>query len=152
METKRIKYFWLFGSPMNRSYTKQIRNKKICARNLSNCVKSIHESNKRNETVNFQRNKKSSFVVLCKIYLLVNQTVKKIFYPFCFHLNELSEIRHAILIRECMKYIESHYLLHNAGRCDVFGEIAGAYRENLERDKFARSCSRLDVLIEIWRH
>ena len=33
-----------------------------------------------------------------------------------------------------------------------FEEIAGACRENMEPEKFARSCSRLDVLNEIWRH
>ena len=41
------------------------------------------------------------------------QTTKQpqeIFDPFCFHLNELSKIRHAISIYECMNCIESHYL------------------------------------------
>ena len=51
-----------------------------------------------------------SFVVLCKIYSLVNQTTKKSFIRFCFHLNEWSKIRHAISIHECINCIELHYL------------------------------------------
>ena len=45
------------------------------------CVKSIHESiklNKRLTAVNFQLNKTFSFVVLCKINSLVNQTAKNV--------------------------------------------------------------------------
>ena len=38
-----------------------------------------------------------------------------------------------------------------AYRCGVFEEVTGACRESMEWDKFARSCSRLDVLNEIWR-
>ena len=33
-----------------------------------------------------------------------------------------------------------------------FEEIIGACGENMERDEFARSCSRLDVSNKIWRH
>ena len=52
-----------------------------------------------------------------------------IFHPFCFHLNELSKIRLAISIYECMNCIESHYLQHKAYRCDVFEETTGACRK-----------------------
>ena len=76
--------------------------------------------------VNFESNKKFSFVALCKIYSLVKQTAKKTSYPFCFNLNELSKIRHAISIHECMNCIEPQ-----AYRCDVFEEITGVCRENI---------------------
>ena len=56
---------------------------------------------------------------------------------------------YAISIYECMNYIESHYLYHQAYRCDVFEEITGPCRENMERDEFARSFSRLDVSTKI---
>ena len=36
------------------------------------------------------------FVVLCKIYSLVNQTAKKCFIRFCFNLNELSKVRESV--------------------------------------------------------
>ena len=48
------------------------------------------------------------------------------FYPFCFHLNELLSmpyLRHAISIYERMNCIESHYLLHKAYRCDVLRRL-----------------------------
>ena len=67
-------------------------------------------------------------------------------YPFCFHLNELSKIRHAVSIHECTNCMESHYLAQG------FDENTGAGRENIERDKFTESCSRMDVLKEIWRY
>ena len=101
METKSIKHILgclvhqLIDLTQNNTATKSLCKK---------CVKSIHESiklNKKLTAVNFQHNKTFSFVVLCKIYSLVNQTAKNVlswFYPFCFHLNELSKIRRAISI------------------------------------------------------
>ena len=34
--------------------------------------------------------------------------IQEIFYPCCFHLNELSKIRHAISMYECMNCVELH--------------------------------------------
>ena len=48
-------------------------------------------------------------------------------------------------VHGCMNCIESHYLWLKAYRCDLFEEITGACRENMERDEFARSCSRLET-------
>ena len=61
METKRIKYSWPFGSPMNLTQNNKA-TKSLCKK----CVKSIHESmqsNNRSSAVNIQRNKKFCFVV-----------------------------------------------------------------------------------------
>ena len=98
METKRIKHF--FGCLVHQ-WIDLTQNNKATKSLCKKCVKSIHESIKLSKgltAVHFQHNKTFSFVVLCKIYSLVNQTAKNVlFFLFPFQWIEQNQACHIYL-------------------------------------------------------
>ena len=75
--------FWLFGSSMNRSYTKQQKYIFYCAESLPLCSFCLIVLTYEILHINCMN---YLFVVLCKIYSLPNQTAKKnvssLLFPF----------------------------------------------------------------------
>ena len=76
MKNKRDKtFFWLFGSPMNKSYTKQQSNKKFA----SNLFISQHDQTKE-QSGKLSAQKELSFVKMLDCFKFLDIIVRKTFF------------------------------------------------------------------------